>query len=74
MLRIPIIQLTNHMKPKKKDDQRVDVSVLFRRGKKINTGGRGREGTRREGSGGGKRGGDQVWEETEAERYRGSGK
>jgi hypothetical protein len=34
-LRIPKIQLTNHMKLKKKEDQSVDTSVLLRRGKKI---------------------------------------
>ena len=36
--RIPKIQLTDHMKPNKKD-QNVDASVLFRRVKKILTGG-----------------------------------
>jgi len=37
-------QLTDHMKVKKKEDQSVDASVLLRRGIKINTGGRGRDG------------------------------
>jgi hypothetical protein len=32
------------MKPKKKEDQSVDASVLLRMGKKIIMGGRGREG------------------------------
>ena len=34
-----------HMKPKKKEDQSVGASVLLRRGKKIISGGRGREGS-----------------------------
>jgi hypothetical protein len=38
-LRIPKIQLTDHMKLKKKEDQSVDTSVLLRRGNKILTGG-----------------------------------
>jgi hypothetical protein len=37
--RIPKIQFTDYMKPKKKKDQSVDVSVLLRRGNKILTGG-----------------------------------
>jgi hypothetical protein len=37
-------QLTDHMKPKKKEDQNVDASVLFRRGNKIIMGGREFEG------------------------------
>ena len=36
---IPKIQFTDHMKPKKKEDQNVDASVLFRRVNKILTGG-----------------------------------
>ena len=36
---IPKIQFTDHMKPKKKEDQNVDASVLLRRGNKILTGG-----------------------------------
>jgi hypothetical protein len=36
---IPKIQFTNHMKPKKKEDQSVDASVLLRRVNKILTGG-----------------------------------
>jgi hypothetical protein len=36
--RIPKIQITDHMKPKK-EDQNVDASVLLRRGTKILTGG-----------------------------------
>jgi hypothetical protein len=34
-LRIPKIQFTDHMKLKNKEDQRVDASVLFRKGNKI---------------------------------------
>jgi hypothetical protein len=41
--RIPMIQLTNYMKVKKKEDQSMDASVLLRRGNKIITGSRGRE-------------------------------
>ena len=36
---IPKIQLADHVKPKKKEDQSVDVSVLLRRVNKILTGG-----------------------------------
>jgi hypothetical protein len=50
-LRIPTIQLTDHMKLKKKEDQSVDASVLHRRRNKIIMGSRGQEGF------GGKRGG-----------------
>ena len=39
-----MIQLTNHMKHKKKEDQSVDASVPLRRGGQNNTGSRGREG------------------------------
>jgi hypothetical protein len=60
------------MKLKRKEDQRVDVSVLFRRGNNIIKGSRlwrdleGRE------VGKEKKGKMQVWEEME-EMYRGSG-
>jgi hypothetical protein len=37
--RISRIQFTDHMKPKKKEYQNVDASVLFRRVNKIPTGG-----------------------------------
>ena len=37
--RIPKIQFTDHMKPKKKEDQSVDASVLLRRVNKILAGG-----------------------------------
>jgi hypothetical protein len=37
--RIPKIQFTDHMKPKKKEDQSVGASVLLRRVNKIFTGG-----------------------------------
>ena len=36
---IEIIQLTDHMKLKKKEDQSVDASVLLRKGNKIPMGG-----------------------------------
>ena len=39
-----MIQLTDHMKLKKKEDQSVDASVLLRRGNKIIMEGRRREG------------------------------
>jgi hypothetical protein len=38
-----MIQLTDHVKPKKRVEQSVDASVLLRRGKKIITRGRGRQ-------------------------------
>ena len=38
-IEIPKIQLTDHMKLKKKEDQSVNVSVLLRRGSKILIGG-----------------------------------
>ena len=61
------------MKLKRKEDQRVDASVLLRRGNKIIKGSRGWEGLgRKRRGGGGKEGKNQVWEEME-EMYRGSG-
>ena len=42
-LGIPMIQLTDHMKLKKKEDQSVYASALLGRGDKIITGGRMRE-------------------------------
>ena len=39
-----MIQLTDDMKLKKKEEQSVDTSVLLRRGNDIIKGGRGREG------------------------------
>jgi hypothetical protein len=47
-LRISTIQLTDHMKLKKKEDQSVDASVLLKRGNKIITGHRRMEELRRE--------------------------
>jgi hypothetical protein len=38
------IQSTNHMQLKKKEDQSVDTSILYRMGNKIITEARGREG------------------------------
>ena len=68
-----MIQLMDHMKLKRKEDQRVDASVLLRRGNKIIKGSRGWEGLGRKRRGGGeKEGQNQVWEEME-EMYRGSG-
>jgi hypothetical protein len=60
-----MIQLINHMKLKRKEDQRVDVSVLLRKGNNIIKGNRGWEGLgRRRGGAGEKEGKNQVWEET----------
>jgi hypothetical protein len=42
-LRIPTIQLIDHMKLNKKEDQSVDASILLRRWNKIIMGGRGRD-------------------------------
>jgi hypothetical protein len=53
--RIPTIQFTDHMKPKK-EDQSVDTSVLLRRGNKINTRGRVTEESGRERGQGRKKG------------------
>jgi hypothetical protein len=47
-LRIPTIQLSNHMELKKKEEQSVNASILHRRGNKIITGGRERGGPERE--------------------------
>jgi hypothetical protein len=49
-----MIQLTDHMKHKKKEDQSMDASVLPKRVKEIITKGRGRERSGRERGGGGK--------------------
>lgn len=40
-LGIPMIQLMDHMKLRRNEDQRVDASVLLRRGNKIIKGSRG---------------------------------
>ena len=64
-LRIPTIQLTDHMKLKKKEDQSVDASVLLRKWNKIITGGRGWEGLwRKRGEGQETKGQDQVLEKS----------
>jgi hypothetical protein len=47
----------DHMKPKKKKDQRVDASVILRRGNKIIKGSKGWEGFGRKRRGGGEKGG-----------------
>jgi hypothetical protein len=55
-LRIPTIQLTDHMKLNKKESQSVNASIPLRRRNKIVTGGRGGEGPGWKRGGGGKRG------------------
>ena len=50
---MPTIQLTDHMKLKRKEDQRVNASVLLRRGNDIIKGSRGWEGLGRKSGGGG---------------------
>ena len=50
-----MIQFTDHMKLKRKEDQRVDASVLLRRGNKIIKGSRGWEGLGRKRRGGGEK-------------------
>jgi hypothetical protein len=53
-----MIQLTDHMKFKRKKDQRVDASILLSKGNKIIKGSRGWDGLGRKRRGGGeKRGG-----------------
>jgi hypothetical protein len=70
---IPRIQLMDHMKLKRKEDQRMDVSVLLIRGNKIIKRSRGWEGLWRKRRGRGEKEGKiQVWEEME-EIYQGSG-
>ena len=53
---MPMIQLTDHMKLKNTEDKNMDASIQLRRGNKIITGGRGREGLGRERGRGRKRG------------------
>jgi hypothetical protein len=60
------------MKLKKKEDQRVNASVLLRRGNNIIKGSRGWEGFGRKRRRGGVKEENQVWEEME-ETYRASG-
>jgi hypothetical protein len=71
-----MIQFTDLMKLKKKEDQKVNASILLRRlgrrGNKIIMGDRGREGPGRREEGEGKRGQDQIWKET-GEKYRWTG-
>ena len=55
-----MIQLTDHMKVKKKEDQSVDASVLLRRGNKIITGARGWEGLGRKRGGREEKSGDRI--------------
>jgi hypothetical protein len=60
------------MKLKKKEDQGVGASVLFRRGDKVTMGVRGWGALGGKRRGRVKKGQDQVWEETD-KIYRGSG-
>jgi hypothetical protein len=53
----------DHMKLKREEDQRVDASVLLRRGNKVIKGRRGWEGIGGKRRGRGKEGKNQVWEE-----------
>jgi hypothetical protein len=56
----------DHMKLRRKEDQRVNASILLRRGNKIIKESRGWEGLGWKGRGGGKKEGkNQVWEEME---------
>jgi hypothetical protein len=56
-----MLQLTDYMKLKRKEDQRVDASVILRGGNNIIKGSRGWEGLgRKKGGGGGKEGQNQV--------------
>ena len=57
-IRTLTIQLHDHMKPKKKNDQSVDASVLLRRKNKIITEFRLREGSGRKKGGVGEKGGE----------------
>ena len=59
-----MIQLTDHMKLKKKEDKSVGAFILLRRGNKIIMGDRGRNISERERGEEGKGGQYQVWEET----------
>jgi hypothetical protein len=66
-----MIQLMDHMKLKRKEDQRMDRSVLLTKGNKIIKGSRGLEKLGRKRRGGGeKEGQNQVWEETEGDVQR----
>ena len=68
-----MVQLTDCMKLKRKEDQRVDALVLLRRGNNIIKRSRGWEGHgRKRGGGVDKEGQSMVWEEVE-EIYKGSG-
>jgi hypothetical protein len=61
---IPMLQLTDHMKLKRKEDQRMYTLVLFRRGNNIIKGSRHWEGLRRKRIGGGeKKEQNKVWEQ-----------
>ena len=60
MLRIPIGQLTNHMKLNKKEGPSVYTSIPLRKGNKIVIGGRGREGPGWERERRRKRGGSRI--------------
>jgi hypothetical protein len=70
--RIPKIEFSNHMKPKKKEDQYVGASVHLTSRNKIFMGGRGWEGLGRKRGGGGGKGAGSGMEEM-VMIYRGSG-
>jgi hypothetical protein len=77
-LRIPMIQLTDHMKLNKKKDQSVDASIPLRRENKIITGGKGERdlGGREEGEwerGGGRIRYGKRWERNPEDRECGVG-
>jgi hypothetical protein len=55
-----MMQLTDHVKLKKKKDQSVDAPILLRRGNKIITGCRGKKGPWKERGGRGKGGGCRI--------------
>jgi hypothetical protein len=69
---IPTIQLTDHIKLKRKEDQRMDASVLLRRGTIYFKGSKSGRDLRGREEGEGKKGQSQGWEEME-EMYRGLG-
>ena len=69
---IPIIQLMDHMKLKRMEDQSMDSLVLVRRGNKIIKGSQGWKVLGRNRGGRGEMGKLQIWEEIE-EMYKVSG-
>ena len=63
-----MIQPTDHMELRMKEDQGMHASILLRRGNKIITRGRGREGPGRERGREGKKGGGRIRYGKEQER------